>query len=274
MSLSKVFDYENSKVQTIVDSNNNVWFQGNSIASILGYSNVQKAVRTHVDQDDRTIRSLIEGVPKMGTLNLNENNQIYINESGMYSLILRSKLETAKAFKRFVTSEILPSIRKTGIYIHNENIKPMLTFNINNEHDLHTSVVNFIHTQYPDTLLSICRGELQDTPIKRIQSKMYGYMVGSFDIIINNLHKLYTGFCIELKSPKGTGIISPQQIAMEKKYKQNGFKTLITNSYNECIVEIIKYMNDTRIRCDLCPCKFKNSTTLESHRKVIHRVTI
>ena len=150
----------------------------------------------------------------------------------------------------------------------------MLTFNINNEHDLHTSVVNFIHTQYPDTLLSICRGELQDTPIKRIQSKMYGYMVGSFDIIINNLHKLCTGFCIELKTPKGTGIISPQQIAMEKKFQQNGFKTLITNSYNECIVEIIKYMNDTRIRCDLCPCKFKNSTTLESHRKVIHRVTI
>ena len=61
---------------------------------------------------------------------------------------------------------------------------------------------------------------------------------------------------------------------MEKKYKQNGFKTLITNSYNECIVEIIKYMNDTRVRCDLCPCKFKNSATLESHRKVIHRVTI
>ena len=77
-----------------------------------------------------------------------------------------------------------------------------------------------------------------------------------------------------IKDPKGTGIISPQQIAMEKKYKQNGFKTLITNSYNECIVEIIKYMNDTRIRCDLCPCKFKNSNTLKSHRKVIHRVTI
>ena len=88
--------------------NGEPWFVGKDIAAALGYSNPRKAIGDHVDEEDK-------GVTKCDTLGGGQNLTI-INESGMYSLILSSKLEGAKRFKRWVTSEILPSIRKTGAY--------------------------------------------------------------------------------------------------------------------------------------------------------------
>ena len=84
------------------------WFVGKDIAAALGYSNPRKAIGDHVDEEDK-------GVTKCDTLGGGQNLTI-INESGMYSLILSSKLEGAKRFKRWVTSEVLPSIRKTGAF--------------------------------------------------------------------------------------------------------------------------------------------------------------
>ena len=84
------------------------YFVGKDVAAALGYSNPRKAIGDHVDEEDK-------GVTKCDTLGGGQNLTI-INESGMYSLILSSKLEGAKRFKRWVTSEILPSIRKTGAY--------------------------------------------------------------------------------------------------------------------------------------------------------------
>lgn len=83
------------------------WFVGKDVAEILGYSNPQKAVRDHVDEEDRTVNESFTVNGTMGTL---------INESGLYSLVLSSKLPSAKAFKRWVTCEVLPSIRKHGLY--------------------------------------------------------------------------------------------------------------------------------------------------------------
>lgn len=84
------------------------WFVGKDVAIALGYNNPQKAVRVHVDAEDK-------GVTEMGTPGGKQKIPI-INESGLYSLILSSKLDSAKKFKRWVTSEVLPSIRKTGSY--------------------------------------------------------------------------------------------------------------------------------------------------------------
>ncbi len=89
-----------------------VWFVGKDVAEALGYSNPQKAIRTHVDNEDK-------GVNEMDTPGGKQEITI-INESGLYSLILSSKLPQAKEFKRWVTNEILPSIRKHGGYLHNQ----------------------------------------------------------------------------------------------------------------------------------------------------------
>lgn len=98
---------EFGKVRTLM-VNNEPWFVGKDVAEILGYKEASKAVRQHVDEDDK-------GGSILDTPGGKQNITI-INESGLYSLILSSKLPTAKKFKRWVTSEVLPSIRKTGGY--------------------------------------------------------------------------------------------------------------------------------------------------------------
>ena len=90
------------------------WFVGRDVAIALGYSNPNKAVIDHVDEEDK-------GITNRYTLGGNQNLGI-INESGLYSLILSSKLPSAKMFKRWVTSEVIPSIRKTGGYASPEAI--------------------------------------------------------------------------------------------------------------------------------------------------------
>ena len=91
--------------------NNQIMFVGKDVAQALGYAKPENAIATHVDVDDKTT-TLIQG-----TGSNYKSKVVVINESGLYSLILSSKLPQAKAFKRWVTSEVLPQIRKTGGYI-------------------------------------------------------------------------------------------------------------------------------------------------------------
>lgn len=89
------------------------WLMGTDVARRLGYTNPQKAIRDHVDDEDKTLN---ESFTVNGTI------PVLINESGLYSLILSSKMPKAREFKRWVTSEVLPQIRKTGGYLHvNDN---------------------------------------------------------------------------------------------------------------------------------------------------------
>ena len=95
--------------------NGEPWFVGKDIAECLGYSNTKDALKKHVDSEDKIMGSQ-NATPSI-TDNLGRKQYpTFINESGIYSLILSSKLESAKKFKRWVTSEVLPSIRKTGTY--------------------------------------------------------------------------------------------------------------------------------------------------------------
>lgn len=98
---------EFGRVRTVT-IDNEPWFVGKDVAEALGYSNSRKALSDHVHDDDK-------GVTKCDTLGGKQDLTI-INESGLYALIFGSKLESAKRFKHWVTSEVLPSIRKNGIY--------------------------------------------------------------------------------------------------------------------------------------------------------------
>lgn len=90
---------------------NEPWFVGKDVAEALGYKNPSNAISVHVDKDDKTSYLI-----QVSGSNYKANTAI-INESGLYSLILSSKLPTAKQFKHWVTAEVLPAIRKTGGYI-------------------------------------------------------------------------------------------------------------------------------------------------------------
>lgn len=113
----KVFLFEDSKVRTVL-INGEPWFVGKDVAGILGYSQTAKAIREHVDEEDK-------GVSVLDTPGGKQNMAI-INESGLYSLILSSKLPTSKCFKRWVTNEVLPSIRRHGAYATPETIESIL----------------------------------------------------------------------------------------------------------------------------------------------------
>lgn len=114
-------------VRVLLDGKNNPWFVGNDIARCLGYENLGNAVKRFVDDEDSII--LTSDCKSMGfKINPLINQAVreikLINESGMYSLIMSSKMESAKKFKRWVTSEVLPSIRKTGSYSMPSNNMP------------------------------------------------------------------------------------------------------------------------------------------------------
>lgn len=100
-----IFKYQDKEVRTL-ELDKLPYFAGKDVALVLGYSDTDQAIRNHVDEEDKVTREL-DGI----------KNLIFINESGLYSLILRSRLDSAKDFKRWVTSEVLPKIRKEGGYI-------------------------------------------------------------------------------------------------------------------------------------------------------------
>src|SRR5699024_7342385 len=113
MNELKIFENpEFGEVRTIIVGDE-VWFVGDDVAKALGYQRPDQAVRTNVDEMDSTLMGVIDSMGR-------EQQTKVINESGLYSLIIGSRIPSAKRFKRWVTSEILPSIRKHGGYILNQ----------------------------------------------------------------------------------------------------------------------------------------------------------
>ncbi|HFZ9057486.1 TPA: phage antirepressor [Staphylococcus aureus] len=111
MQALQTFNFEELPVRTLT-VDNEPYFVGKDVAEILGYSNTRDALSKHVDEDDKEIltsrNTTLENLPNRGLT--------AVKESGLYSLIFSSKLESAKRFKRWVTSDVLPAIRKHGIY--------------------------------------------------------------------------------------------------------------------------------------------------------------
>jgi anti-repressor protein len=102
----------------VVTQNGEPWFIGKDVAEILGYSNSRKALADHVDDDDK-------GVTKCDTLGGTQELTV-INESGLYSLVLRSQMPEARQFKRWITHDVIPAIRKHGIYATPDTVEKML----------------------------------------------------------------------------------------------------------------------------------------------------
>lgn len=108
MNEIKVFENDAFGSVRTMDMEGEVWFVGKDVAEILGYTNPSKALADHVDEEDKLNNESLSSLGQRGGW--------LINESGLYSLVLSSKLPTAKQFKRWITKEVIPSIRKTGGY--------------------------------------------------------------------------------------------------------------------------------------------------------------
>ena len=232
-------------------------FVANDIGKILGLSK---------------IRTSISNMPVeyRGAQTLGGENTI--TESGLYYLTMRSNKEKAIQFQAWVCNEVLPSIRKTGEYSIAKPVPVRTTFAIQNEFDLQSKVVHFLKERYPETIYSATLGENQDTGSKRIRSCMLGYQSGSPDLIIHSLHKTYRGFALEMKTPTGLGSLSDQQKKMIRNYELNGFKVLVSNSYDEILYELINYLREIRVQCSRCRRRFKTVHSLAQHTRGFHKV--
>ena len=117
MSNIQVFNFDELEVRTLV-INDQPYFVGKDVAKALGYKDTSDALKRHVDIEDKLTRGITDSGQK--------RHMTIINESGLYSLILSSKLDSAKRFKRWVTSEVLPTIRKHGVYANEQTLEQML----------------------------------------------------------------------------------------------------------------------------------------------------
>ena len=119
MNELKIFENPEFGKVRVVNINGEAWLVGKDVAETLGYSNTRDAIYKHVDDEDKNTVAIHDGK--------GNPNQVVINESGLYSLVLSSKLPTAKKFKHWVTSEVLPSIRKHGAYMTEQTVEKALT---------------------------------------------------------------------------------------------------------------------------------------------------
>ena len=241
--IEKVFKYGETEL-LVIKCKDDIWFRGKTLAEVLDYSNPLKAIRMHIGSEDRKemLKLVYKGAAQTGHPFRNvQRGTIYINESGLFALILHSQLESACAFKQFVTKDVLPSVRKTGRYDYciDHKYNNMLSFKIERETDLHFKVIHFLKKRYYHSLFTVTLGENQDTVYKRIDYFKKGYLCSSPDLVINNLQKGYSSFAIEMKIPEGNGVLSPDQSMMLRQYRNNGFKTLVSNDYDHMIEQII-----------------------------------
>lgn len=130
MNELQIFNHPDFGQVRTVTINDEPWFVGKDVAQVLGYAKPENALATHVDADDSLKQGITDSLGRI-------QNTTLINESGLYSLILSSKLPGAKEFKRWVTSEVLPSIRKHGAYMTPETLQ--------------AAILN------PDTMIQLCQ---------------------------------------------------------------------------------------------------------------------
>lgn len=127
MNELQIFNFDSNEVRTVV-VNEEPYFVGKDVANILGYSDLDKAIRQHVDKEDKEVlkyKASAKTVPSLWK-GKDYSHKTLINESGLYSLIFSSKLDSAKRFKRWVTSEVLPQIRKQGFYMTNSLVQEIV----------------------------------------------------------------------------------------------------------------------------------------------------
>ena len=114
------FDFHGHNVRVLTDERDEPWFVGKDVAQVLGYSDTNKAVAMHVDNEDKKLNDKTSS-------SFGQRGATLINESGLYSLILSSKLPQAREFKHWVTHEVLPSIRKHGAYMTEQTVERILS---------------------------------------------------------------------------------------------------------------------------------------------------
>lgn len=168
MNELKIFDNPEFGKIRVIEIDGEPWMVGKDVAAALGYSDTSDALKRHVDDEDKLTRRFTDS---------GQSREMYIiNESGLYSLVLSSKLPSAKKFRRWVTAEVLPSIRKTGRY----QIRPMTSYQQQNICIQKAKLLNQIASEYDGTYKQVLQAyatkELTGEfllPLPKLERKTY-----------------------------------------------------------------------------------------------------
>ena len=260
--------FENKKLNVsvrTVENRGGVFFCAKDVAESLRYKQPRNAIRDHVWNENKVILdSLTTRTDSVRQWNFKPNT-IFLTEPGVYQLIFKSNLPSAREFQRWVFEEVLPSIRKTGSYELPES-KPLYgkQLKLLNETDLHYAVIRYIRIYHSNALIIAGLGEYQDTVQRRSDAYCKGYLGGQPDILITNPMNGYTGFAIQLKTPKGNGVIREKQVGWLRKLTQLGYKTMFSNDYTDLVLKIDEYF-----RVDLTVKHKKETTNLKRQCNIL-----
>jgi prophage antirepressor-like protein len=176
---------------TYTNLDGSIWFKGKDVAQYLAYKDTDKAVRNHVDDDDKCKLGGMFNPAEMAGSKKNHKNTIMINESGLYCLILRSKLPSAKEFKKWVTREVLPNIRKTGTYVLPTDEFEERRLNLEEKR---------LDMDVQKQLTEMFENDIFDDPkIKSmIKDKMINHLSGNIPTIENKFAKDVSDLCKEI----------------------------------------------------------------------------
>ena len=208
------------------------WFVGKDVAQALGYSDTADALKKHVDDDDKKLSKAGE----LPTLKTSNYGAYIINESGLYSLILSSKLPGAKKFKRWVTSEVLPSIRKTGGYSIDEITKSQKAFLSVQEKTAHIQAA---------TLLNQIAGDYTGTYRQILQAYATKELVGEFALPLPKVER-HTYTAGDIGKKLGISANKVGQLANKHHLKTSEYGAWFVDKspYSSKEVETFRYFED------------------------------
>jgi prophage antirepressor-like protein len=275
------------------------WFYAKDLATTLEYKDARKAVAYHVKEEQRcnykALQALLEGRGLAPLPSGMQPHTVWVNEAGMYSLVLGSKLEAARAFKLWVCEDVLPSIRKHGFYVSPQP-------EVANELELHNAISRRLHNHHPGVRLSPGLGEYQvitlrttepvtlvdpyrqliDVKVQKRESEgavdidlrkacaYKGYQGGQPDLIIHQRSGNYSGLALELKTPKGGGLVSPKQEKWLQDLRSAGYRCRVCDKLEEAVGLIDSFLRDARVCCWHCGKSYKSQKNLSRHLEKTH----
>jgi prophage antirepressor-like protein len=264
-------------LQTLVDTSghqlrcasvqDSPWFCASDVCTALGYRNVHAPVQRLPAEHKSTWNVLmnrvqlectpLEDAPEV------QGHTVFVDEAGFYSLALNSRLPSARAFREWVVSEVLPTLRKEGHY-EMPGSRPT-RLNVENERQLHEAVVKYLRTNHPALRVAAGLGELQRESAQRLEAWAKGYQKGQPDLVLFARSGNFSGLAIELKTPTGQGVVSPEQTQWLLDLKEAGFKTLVCNDLFEVIGCIEAYLRDWRHCCAKRGAGYRSLGALANH---------
>jgi hypothetical protein len=158
---------------------------------------------------------------------------------------------------------VLPTLRKEGHY-EMPGSRPTRV-NIENERQLHEAVVKYLRTNHPTLRVAAGLGELQRESAQRLEAWAKGYQKGQPDLVLFARSGNFSGLAIELKTPTGQGVVSPEQAQWLLDLKEAGFKTLVCNDLFQVIGCIEAYLRDWRHCCAKCGAGYRSVGALANH---------